>query len=438
MRVVERDFDIDTFLAKALIAHLATCGRAGASETPVWFLWEEEALWLIARSSSGFAKRLRDDRRAAIGVVDFDLERGYLRHLGFRGVATIEPMDVQRRTRLVTRYLGSEEQWNPWFREAVVDRQDVLIKFVPQTAVARDQSYFRHGDSKNRLPALDGTEFLCEWHSRYAGTTSATFWYGCIAGDGRSSYALLVDDVAAAPRAESIVDLACGDGYLVELLAHRFPLAQISGVDMTVEELAFARGRGLPENVSLSAGRAEALPFADATVDAVVCHMALMLFDDARSVVKELARVIRPGGIFAAVLGPAPGSSDLVARYGSLLREAEAAERLPPLQVGDEATHAQDSLRALFADDLWSDVCVDEIALRFDGSDDQIKATLLGMYNVARLSEKGADELARDLGTELLRRRRAGESTECTLGLRHLVVKRRAERLKGDGAKHRL
>jgi nitroimidazol reductase NimA-like FMN-containing flavoprotein (pyridoxamine 5'-phosphate oxidase superfamily) len=149
MRFIERDFDIDSLLAKPLFAHLATCDRAGPCETPLWFLWEEEALWMIARSSSGFLRRLRNDARASIGIVDFDLERGYLRHLGFRGSATIEPMDDERRTRLVRRYLGPQERWSPWFRQAVIDRQDVLIRFIPQPAVARDQSYFRYGDSKN-------------------------------------------------------------------------------------------------------------------------------------------------------------------------------------------------------------------------------------------------------------------------------------------------
>jgi SAM-dependent methyltransferase len=290
-------------------------------------------------------------------------------------------------------------------------------------AIRASASYSR-GDSTNRLPALEGSEFLREWHARFPGATSATFWYGRIAGDGRSSYALLVDDVESLPRAEAVVDLACGDGYLLAMLAERLPAAEIVGIDMTPEELELARNRHLPQNVRLAGGRAEALPLPDAAADAVVCHMALMLFGNAQSVVDELARVIRPGGVLAAVLGPAPGSSELVVHYRGLLREAEEAESLPRLRVGDPATYTEESLRTLFSSEAWSELRSDDVSLRFEGPDEQITATLLAMYNVARLSDQGRAELAKRLSSSLFERRQPGLSTEFALGLRHLVVKR--------------
>jgi SAM-dependent methyltransferase len=277
---------------------------------------------------------------------------------------------------------------------------------------------------QNPLLSLEGSDFLRAWHARYAGAASSAFGYGRTEGDARSSYDLLVDDAAALQHVATAVDVACGDGYLLELLARRLPSAQIVGIDMTPEELAIARGRGLSENVRLVTARAEALPLPDASADAVVCHMALMLFDDARSVVNELARVIRPGGIFAAVLGPAPGNSEFVARFGALLREAEAAEQLPPLHVGDPMTFAEDSLRAIFASDAWNSVRIEQFALRFEGSDDQIQATLLAMYNVARLSDDGRAKLEQRLEDEMLERRQTGQPTECVLSLRHLVAVR--------------
>jgi SAM-dependent methyltransferase len=277
---------------------------------------------------------------------------------------------------------------------------------------------------QNPLLSLEGSDFLRAWHARYAGAASSAFGYGRTEGDARSSYDLLVDDAAALQHVATAVDVACGDGYLLELLARRLPSAQIVGIDMTPEELAIARGRGLSENVRLVTARAEALPLPDASADAVVCHMALMLFDDARSVVNELARVIRPGGIFAAVLGPAPGNSEFVARFGALLREAEAAEQLPPLHVGDPMTFAEDSLRAIFASDAWNSVRIEQFALRFEGSDDQIHATLLAMYNVARLSDDGRAKLEQRLEDEMLERRQTDQPTECVLSLRHLVAVR--------------
>lgn len=275
-------------------------------------------------------------------------------------------------------------------------------------------------------PELQRSEFLRAWHARFPGLSSATFSYGSVVGDGRSGYALLVDDVAGLASAQTVVDLACGDGYLLELLAERFPATELIGVDMASAELELAAARGLPGNVRLLAAQAEALlPLADASVDAVVCHMALMLFDDARSVVGEMTRVIRPGGIFAAVLGPGQRGSEFLARFVAMLRELEAAEELPPLRVGDPVTFDKDSLRALFTSDGWSHVRIDDIQLQFDGTDEQIQASLLAMYNIARLSEKGQDELAARLAADLHERRRAEDSIDCRLGLRHLLAHRR-------------
>ncbi|HYL27383.1 MAG TPA: methyltransferase domain-containing protein, partial [Candidatus Nitrosotalea sp.] len=274
------------------------------------------------------------------------------------------------------------------------------------------------------LHQRQGSEFLREWHARYPGMASVAFWYGRIEGDGRSSYALLADDVAATAHTGTVVDLACGDGYLLELLAERLPGATLIGVDASPEELRLARERLPGENVKLVNARAEALPLADASVDAVVCHMALMLFDEARPVIAEMARVIRPGGTFAAVLGPAPGNSELLKRFGGFLNDARVAESLPALHAGDPATFAEDSLRALFDGDAWRDVRIEDLRVLFDGPDERVQKTLLLMYDVARLSAEGQAELARRLAAEMTERRSAGESVECVLGMRHLVARR--------------
>jgi Pyridoxamine 5'-phosphate oxidase len=151
MRVLEQDFDIDAFLTRPLFAHLATVGEEGPYETPVWFAWEDNALWLIASRGSSFPKRLQVDCRASIGIVDFDLQRGFLQHVGMRGTTQVVGMDPDRLRRLLVRYLGPEPQWNPWFKANVIDHQDIMIRFDPLTVVARDQSYFRVGDAQHRV-----------------------------------------------------------------------------------------------------------------------------------------------------------------------------------------------------------------------------------------------------------------------------------------------
>jgi hypothetical protein len=137
-------FDIDEFLGRPLIAHLATTSADGPRESPLWFLWEEGAIWLIGTSQDSFPKRIRDESRCAVGIVDFDLAAGLLRHVGMRGTATVEPLDSERLVRLLGRYLGTDQaMWNRRFREMVIEGLDLMIRFEPHSVVVRDQSYFK-------------------------------------------------------------------------------------------------------------------------------------------------------------------------------------------------------------------------------------------------------------------------------------------------------
>jgi hypothetical protein len=140
---VDTDFDVDGFLQQPLVAHLATASANGPRESPVWFLWEDQPMWLVGNERDSFPKRLQADPRCAIGVVDFDLQRGVLTHVGIRGVGTVLPLDRFRLHRLLRRYLGENEaMWSPRFRASVIDRLTLTVRIEPTSVVARDQSYF--------------------------------------------------------------------------------------------------------------------------------------------------------------------------------------------------------------------------------------------------------------------------------------------------------
>lgn len=95
------------------------------------------------RADDSFPKRLRNDARCALGIVDFDFARGMLLHVGVRGVATVLALDRGRMLRLLRRYLGDDEAtWSPWFRARVIDGLELMIRIDPTSFVARDQSYF--------------------------------------------------------------------------------------------------------------------------------------------------------------------------------------------------------------------------------------------------------------------------------------------------------
>lgn len=131
-------------LSRPLFAHLATHSEDGPRESPVWFLWEDEALWIIGNyETDSFPKRIEREPRCAVGIVDYNVATGLVQHAGFRGRARLEPHDRERMTRLLTRYMGRMEEWDSRFVEILDDTSYVFIRFDPDTAVIRDQSYER-------------------------------------------------------------------------------------------------------------------------------------------------------------------------------------------------------------------------------------------------------------------------------------------------------
>jgi demethylmenaquinone methyltransferase / 2-methoxy-6-polyprenyl-1,4-benzoquinol methylase len=93
-----------------------------------------------------------------------------------------------------------------------------------------------------------------------------------------------------------VLDVATGTGLVARALVRRRG-ARVVGLDLTHAMLHRARGPGIVP----VAGRAEQLPFPDASFDAVVFTYLLRYVDDPETTLAELARVLRPGGAMASV-----------------------------------------------------------------------------------------------------------------------------------------
>jgi SAM-dependent methyltransferase len=94
---------------------------------------------------------------------------------------------------------------------------------------------------------------------------------------------------------ESLLDVGCGTGMLLEALSISVPDAKLSGVDPSPEMLEVARKR-LDAAVILEESHAESLPFPDASFDVVVSASAFHYFRDPLGALEEMARVLRPNG----------------------------------------------------------------------------------------------------------------------------------------------
>ncbi len=109
--------------------------------------------------------------------------------------------------------------------------------------------------------------------------------------------------VAELHEGETVLDLGSGGGIDVLLSAKRVgPTGKAHGLDMTDEMLALARENARKagvKNVEFHRGYIEEIPLPDSSVDVVISNCVLNLSADKPRVLREVARVLRPGGRFA-------------------------------------------------------------------------------------------------------------------------------------------
>lgn len=132
-----------------------------------------------------------------------------------------------------------------------------------------------------RMTEHDVDQGYTQWAPRYDGPNPA------IAREEPVVHELL----ASLPRGVAL-DAACGTGRHAARLAERGH--QVIGVDATEAMLSVARDK-VPTG-DFRIGRLEALPVDDASVDLVTCALALTHVPDLEPVMREFARVLRPGG----------------------------------------------------------------------------------------------------------------------------------------------
>jgi demethylmenaquinone methyltransferase/2-methoxy-6-polyprenyl-1,4-benzoquinol methylase len=100
-----------------------------------------------------------------------------------------------------------------------------------------------------------------------------------------------------------VLDVASGTAAVAIELVRSDPERTVVGVDQSPEMLAAGRERvahaGLGDRIELREARAEELPFADGEFDAVTFTYLLRYVDDVPATLRELVRVVRPGGTVA-------------------------------------------------------------------------------------------------------------------------------------------
>ncbi len=109
--------------------------------------------------------------------------------------------------------------------------------------------------------------------------------------------------IASIQPGETVLDLGSGAGFDCFLAARQLAgTGRVIGVDMTAAMIAKARanaGKGNYSNVEFRLGEIEALPVADASVDLIISNCVINLSPEKERVLREAARVLKPGGRLA-------------------------------------------------------------------------------------------------------------------------------------------
>jgi ubiquinone/menaquinone biosynthesis C-methylase UbiE len=139
-----------------------------------------------------------------------------------------------------------------------------------------------------------------------------------------------------------VLDVACGTGVVARLAARTVGVdGRVAALDLNPGMLAVAAELPAVEGAAIEwiEGTAQALPFADASFDVVCCQLGVQFFPDREGALREMKRVLVPGGRSVVMvwreIDRAPGFAVLAAALGRTIgADAEALMRAP-FALGD-------------------------------------------------------------------------------------------------------
>lgn len=211
----------------------------------------------------------------------------------------------------------------------------------------------------------------------------------------------------AAPQpGERVLDLACGTGIVARLVAPRVaPDGRVTGLDVSPAMLAVARARATPQGASVTwdEGSATTLPYGDGAFDLALCQQGLQFFPDRPVALRELHRVLAPGG---RVLTSTWAPLDQSPAFAAYNRVAQAHLGLAPLGPSFSLTDAE-QVRGLLegAGFAFTEVTPVELTVTFPSLEEFVRRFVLSVAAVVpSLAERGPEvlaETARNIEAEL-------------------------------------
>ena len=165
--------------------------------------------------------------------------------------------------------------------------------------VGRNVDMWERRESMTTQHSEKDVERFDQWASTYEKSWMQRAFFD------RAHQATLVLAAGIVQQPASVLDIGCGTGKLLRRASTYWPQAQLIGVDPANGMIEMAKR--LAPNATFFTGMAEALPLEDASVDLALSTTSFHHWQDQAAGIREIARVLRPGGYFILVDVSVPG-----------------------------------------------------------------------------------------------------------------------------------
>ncbi len=215
--------------------------------------------------------------------------------------------------------------------------------------------------------AKDWEEHLKEVHKLAPGMTPVAF-LDFLDESGINSYQRLAETIKSEEaNAYRVLDLACGDGYLIPHILKINPDISILGVDMSEGELSIAKKNYQGSNIEFKCENANSISEPDSSFDCVLSHMAMMLMNPIGPVLAELNRVLKPNGRLSAIVGGGIREDNFDGKFRSMnasfLKENYPNFKRP--STGDEKVRSVEGIKSAFREYGFSDIEVNDFVVSY-------------------------------------------------------------------------
>jgi ubiquinone/menaquinone biosynthesis C-methylase UbiE len=134
----------------------------------------------------------------------------------------------------------------------------------------------------------------------------------------------------AVPKRLAWLDVGCGNGAFTEVILRHASPRDVTGIDPSPGQIAYAKARPGCEGAAFQIGDAQALPFADESFDVASMALVISFVPDPLQAVREMNRVTKSGGTVATYMWDLPGGGVPLAPFYRAFKSMGEPVPMPP------------------------------------------------------------------------------------------------------------